>query len=353
MGFGLSHPVSSKQLYRAGNTNFRVGMATMHGWRETMEDAHSVILSLPKHNDVAYFGIFDGHSGSLCSNYIAEKLVKDVDDMPDLFNEAALAKVCMDCDQSFLDSDDYKNNEDGCAGIFSLVRVKGDGTFSTLHANIGDSRTILARWKGEGQGYEAVACTFDHKPTDQKERARIENAGGTVTLQRVDGQLALSRAFGDRLLKTPRDAPGQDRKVTSNPDFTTFEATGKDFLLLCCDGIYEADIFDRQDVIDWVAKKLETTTDLAQVCADLLDECLSRGSHDNMSAMIVEFKNGEAYATDKPQYIPGPWYSGERDAKFQSAYAADALAAGYTLEQAHEMRKKIEEATASMNTESQ
>jgi len=101
-------------------------------------------------------------------------------------------------------------------------------------------------------------------------------------------------------------------------------------------------------------KKMETSDDIAQICADLLDECLSRGSHDNMSAMIVQMTSGEVYTTEKPQYIPGPWFAGERDAKFQSAYAADALAAGYTLEQAHEMRKKIEEANAAAtnNTES-
>jgi serine/threonine protein phosphatase PrpC len=322
----------------------------MHGWRETMEDAHTVCLSLPKHTDAAYFGIFDGHSGSLCSIYIAEKLVQAIDDLPSIFDQEELARVCMECDQSFLDAEEFKHNEDGCAGIFSIVQKTEDGKYNTLHANIGDSRTILAKWRSDGTGYDAVACTWDHKPTDSKERTRIENAGGTVSMQRVDGQLALSRAFGDRLLKTPKDAPGKDRKVTSNPDFSTYEATSKDFLLLCCDGIYEADIFDRQDVIDWVAKKMETTDDLAKICADLLDECLSRGSHDNMSAMIVQLQNGESYSTDKPEYIPGPWFAGERDAKFQSAYASDALAAGYTLEQAHEMRKKIEQENNTNNS---
>jgi len=342
MGFGLSHPVQSKQLYRKGNDQFRVGMATMHGWRETMEDAHTVVLSMPKHADTGFFGIFDGHSGSLCSTYIAERLVFDVDQLDELFDEERLARVCMDCDKSFLEAEAYKNNDDGCAGIFSLVKITPGG-IKTIHANIGDSRTILARAKGDGT-YEAVACTFDHKPTEPKERERIEKAGGSVSLQRVDGQLALSRAFGDRQLKTPKDAPPENRKVTSNPDFTTFEAGKNDFLLLCCDGIFEADIFSRQDLIDWVAKHLaENADDPAKVCAALLDECLERGSHDNMSAMIVQFGDGTGYHVDKAEYVPGPWYDGEKDAKFQAAYAADALAAGVTLEEAHEKRKRLEQ----------
>lgn len=78
--------------------------------------------------------------------------------------------------------DEYKHNEDGAAVIFSCVQKLPGGSFKTIHANIGDSRTILARWRDEGKGYEAIACTFDHKPTDPAERARIEAAGGSVTV---------------------------------------------------------------------------------------------------------------------------------------------------------------------------
>jgi len=342
MGWGLSHPVSSKRLYRLGDKNFRVGLATMHGWRETMEDSHSIHLSLEKHPDSGYFGIFDGHSGSLCSNYMAERLVQEIDRL-ETFDKESLAKTCLRVDQEFLDDTRYQHHEDGCAGIFTIIQCK-DGKYSIINANIGDSRTVLARAQPEGN-FQAVTCTDDHKPSDPKERQRIEAAGGSVTSQRVDGQLALSRAFGDRQLKTPVTARGEDRKVTANPDFTEFECTSADWLLLCCDGIYEGDIFSRQDVIDWVAAKLQNNDDIAQVCGMLLDECLTRGSHDNMSAMLIQFKDGTDYAKDKWEYLPGPWFDGEDSVKFQSAYSTDALAAGYTVEQARAMRKKMEQAS--------
>jgi serine/threonine protein phosphatase PrpC len=160
-----------------------------------MEDAHTIVLTMAKHPDTAFFGIFDGHSGSLCSNYISERLYKDVDELQDLFDEKAVARVVMDCDQSFLDSyvtptycthdvysEEFRHNEDGAAGIFSLVQRLPDGTYKTIHANIGDSRTILARCTEGGQ-YEAITCTTDHKPTDPAERARIEAAGGSVTVR--------------------------------------------------------------------------------------------------------------------------------------------------------------------------
>jgi serine/threonine protein phosphatase PrpC len=329
--------VSSKKLYRLGDKNFKVGMATMHGWRETMEDAHTLQLSMENHPNAGYFGIFDGHSGSLCSNYISERLILEIDKLASFDNES-LAKTCMKVDQQFLD--EYKHNEDGCAGIFTIVQIN-DGKISIVNANIGDSRTVLAKSEGNGK-YTAVTCTEDHKPTDPKERARIEVAGGCVQASRVDGQLALSRAFGDRQLKTPVHARGEDRKVTSNPDFTHFEVGKDDFILMCCDGIYEGDIFGRQDVIDWVAEKLKDTTDIAAVCGQLLDECLTRGSHDNMSALIIQFTDGTSYAQPKWEYLPGPWFDGDDAVKFQSAYSSDAQSAGYTIEQARALRKKME-----------
>lgn len=39
--------------------------------------------------------------------------------------------------------------------------------------------------------------TEDHRPTEQNERDRIEEAGGFVIYGRVDGALDVSRALGD------------------------------------------------------------------------------------------------------------------------------------------------------------
>ena len=50
----------------------------------------------------------------------------------------------------------------------------------------------------------AVQLSDDHKPNRTDERNRIEAAGGVVVWAgtwRVGGVLAVSRAFGDRLLK--------------------------------------------------------------------------------------------------------------------------------------------------------
>jgi len=93
----------------------------------------------------------------------------------------------------------------------------------------------------------------------------------------------------------------------------------KIFLFLGCDGIYEGDIFTVESVIKYISDKLEQTDDLAQIAADLLEECLQRGSKDNMSAMIIQFKDGRDYNRED-EYFPGPYHEGPRHQEFQDAY---------------------------------
>jgi serine/threonine protein phosphatase PrpC len=57
--------------------------------------------------------------------------------------------------------------------------------------NAGDSRGVLARTDC------VVALSEDHKPDNTIEINRIERAHHYVEDSRVDGNLALSRAFGD------------------------------------------------------------------------------------------------------------------------------------------------------------
>ena len=53
----------------------------MQGYREKMEDEHLICIDLgkeynkPQFNDIALFGVFDGHGGDICSQYIKEHLI--------------------------------------------------------------------------------------------------------------------------------------------------------------------------------------------------------------------------------------------------------------------------------------
>ena len=73
--------------------------------------------------------------------------------------------------------------------------------------NTGDSRCVSSI------NGEALALSIDHKPSDELERERIENAGGFVEFNRVNGNLALSRALGDFAFKTNQDMKAEDQVI--------------------------------------------------------------------------------------------------------------------------------------------
>ena len=96
--------------------------------------------------------------------------------------------------RGFIDFDDVLRREchargedehSGSTCVSALVTDK-----HILCANTGDSRCILVR------DYKVKPMSDDHKPTNPKERDRIQKAHGTVALGRVNGDLAVSRAFG-------------------------------------------------------------------------------------------------------------------------------------------------------------
>lgn len=62
-------------------------------------------------------------------------------------------------------------------------------------SNAGDSRAVLA--KGDVSPHTVEELSYDHKPQNDNELRRIENSGHFVEDDRVDGNLALSRAIGD------------------------------------------------------------------------------------------------------------------------------------------------------------
>ena len=71
--------------------------------------------------------------------------------------------------------------------------------------NAGDSRCVACV---DG---EANALSSDHKPGDERERKRIEGAGGFVEFNRVNGNLALSRALGDFSFKANDGLEAEDQ----------------------------------------------------------------------------------------------------------------------------------------------
>src|ERR1700712_2621080 len=103
--------------------------------------------------------------------------------------------------------------------------------FTVHKGNAGDSRSVL------GVKGRAKPLSFDHKPQNEGEKARIQAAGGFVDFGRVNGNLALSRAIGDFEFKKSADLSPEQQIVTAFPDVITHEISPDDeFLVIACDG---------------------------------------------------------------------------------------------------------------------
>lgn len=120
-------------------------------------------------------------------------------------------------------------------------------------ANAGDSRAVLSA------GGQVIPLSFDHKPVNPSmcissllyslfiliflqinylvEMERISAAGGFVEFGRVNGNLALSRAFGDFDFKRNSNIIAEKQIVTADPDIIDRQLTEEDeFIVLACDG---------------------------------------------------------------------------------------------------------------------
>ena len=66
----LAEPISKKIYKSYEDENIRVGICLMQGWRKTMEDTALVMKNFDGQEN-SLFGIFDGHGGSIISQFVA------------------------------------------------------------------------------------------------------------------------------------------------------------------------------------------------------------------------------------------------------------------------------------------
>jgi len=323
MGNQLRTPITSKVVETDGNGHFRAAVAAMNGFRESMEDAHCMRCT----DHYGLFGVFDGHSGSQCSAFCAARIPKEIEGKPPPFPDEHLEAVTLAVDAAFL----AKHSESGCTACYFVATPDADGNFLVQVANVGDSRIIV----GRNGGVECISMTEDHKPSIPAEQERIERCGGTVSMDRVDGMLAMSRAMGDAEYK---QGPGGalEQKVIAQPEVRRITCSPADWVVVACDGVFEGG-FTNEEVVHFVRGAMqEHSEDLGKVACAVCDEALKRGSTDNITCMVVQFRDGTGTRLPRPLFIPGP-YSGEKG-NFRSAYRGMAERAELTMGQALEMR---------------
>ncbi|XP_040383365.1 probable protein phosphatase 2C 7 isoform X3 [Oryza brachyantha] len=220
--------------WKSDDGRMSCGYSSFRGRRANMEDFYDIKSSKLVDKQINLFGIFDG-------------------------------ETYRKTDSDFLDAETNINREDGSTA--STAILIGNHLYV---ANVGDSRTVMSK------AGKAIALSKDHKPNRKDEKKRIENAGGLVIWSgtwRVSGVLAMSRAFGNRLLK---------RFVVADPEIQEQEIDDDlEFLILASDGLW--DVVSNEHAVAFV--KAEEGPEAA--ARKLTEIAFARGSTDNITCIVV------------------------------------------------------------------
>jgi hypothetical protein len=131
----------------------------------------------PKSN-ISYFGIFDGHSGNKCSDFLKANLHTYLFNSPYFPHNPirAIKESFKKAEDTFLSMVyDAKNNKlKDKSGSCALVMLIINDILVSI--NLGDSRALYSYDTGK----YLFQITRDHKPNDDVEKKRIEGAGGKV-----------------------------------------------------------------------------------------------------------------------------------------------------------------------------
>ncbi|SCV01277.1 LANO_0F10990g1_1 [Lachancea nothofagi CBS 11611] len=303
MGQILSNPIIDKEVHSGNDLLTAFGLCAMQGWRMSMEDSHVCATNLgPKdgsNGHVAYYAVFDGHGGSSVAQFCGDKAAKVVQEQ-ESFQKGLYAQALIDAfiatDKEILKDPLLRNDHSGCTATTMLISKDQQKLFC---GNAGDSRTVLSRNK------LAKALSYDHKPTLVGEKSRIVAADGFVEMDRVNGNLALSRAIGDFEFKSNPNLPPHAQIVTCVPDVLEHPIDYEDdeFVILACDGIW--DCLTSQECVDLIHYGINKgNMSLEEISSRIVDVCCSPTTEgtgigcDNMSIVIVALLQDEESIED-------------------------------------------------------
>ncbi|KAH7675554.1 protein phosphatase 1L protein [Dioscorea alata] len=189
---------------------------------------------------------------------------------PDFWSdsESAIRKAYELTDSKILE----KSMELGRGGSTAVTAILKNGD-KLVVANVGDSRAVISK------NGVAKQLSVDHEP--DKERQKIEDKGGFVSnlpgdVPRVDGQLAVARAFGDKSLKKHLSSEPYVVEEDINPD--------TEVLILASDGLWK--VMDNQEAVN----SIKDIKDAQAAAKHLTEEALARKSKDDISCIVVKFQ---------------------------------------------------------------
>lgn len=269
----------------------------------------------------SFFGLFDGHCGAKCADYLRDKMHEHVTRQKTFKSNKMLAlkNGIAECEEAYTSIARQTNDNSGSCALVCLLEK--DSLFA---ANVGDSRLVLSRRRGQ----EAQQVTQDHKPEAEVEKARIMANGGSIFRSKrcnmkqiidckgqmtevVDevrygpfrvepGGLSVSRTIGDLTAKDPNKR-GNPRCVIAEADiFEVKLEADHDFMVLACDGVF--DVLTSEEVVAACWQSLSANVrlhGLREACRmaaeQVMKQTFDKKSMDNVTVIVVAFQAEKHY----------------------------------------------------------
>ena len=306
--------------------------------RNYNEDRVSIIINMDqpknyinkiKYPNISYFGIFDGHGGNKCAEYLRDNLLSLIctnKNFPSNIN-LSIKEAFKKADKDFLKNYALKDGKVfDYSGSCALLLLIIDNIVYVV--NLGDSRCLISC--NNGQIKRPV--TRDHKPNYSYEKERIMNNGGIIYQNHniinfengnfkilngkilvgphrvLPGRLSVSRTIGDAEAKL-KICGGLPNVIINEPDIYSFNISkdNVDYFILGCDGVFEQlkneDIFEcvslvinsNKREINNTKKKDNQKKDIHSICGDIvnliLNASMQRKSFDNVTCIFILFKD--------------------------------------------------------------
>lgn len=259
-----------------------------YGWGvgQIQKRAYEDRYQVKQFGSYKYFAIFDGHGGFLTKNHVVdyceahlhERLavalsgIQSVDDI----------KQCIV--QTFIDFDTemYQNTLSNGA-VCTLVLYNDTHIYQV---NLGDSRSIA--FTQSDTSYHIVSITEDHNSQTTGESERVTEAGGVMFMNRVNGVLAITRAFGDfefKHMKTTQYSPTQG-PISAQPDIIVHARDTIQHIIMSSDAPYEDEAYTVRTLLE-LYKFCSTNPDL-HARAQAMTKIIAGQVTDDTSMILVD-----------------------------------------------------------------
>ena len=322
---------------------------TFHGlFKDYNEDKIIVVNQIKKPSSskmktwpkISYFGIFDGHGGEGCSEFLKDNFLNyllenknfpfDIKlSLNETFEKIEEAFFKQKCSTTLEQSD-----RSGSCALVSLIFDN-----KIYIANLGDSRAIMSI----NGGTKVKALTNDHKPNNPREYERAikngskiyaddndetdrdvsklkfikdksefekykkdENNKEDIVFREYPSDLAVMRTIGDIKAKK-KEYGGIPGSIINRPDVFVYDINSNDdFIILGCDGIF--DDLSNQDVVNaaWFIFKSESKDknydihELTQDACDIIIKyAMEKQTSDNLSCIIIGLDGLEKFLKNK------------------------------------------------------